>query len=65
MFEGVLTCKQAAGVGTSLCKEADVRPVGVDVDFFILDFPNSRNGKGRGHKHEPCRQLLPALVSGS
>lgn len=65
MFEGALTCKQAAGVGTSLWEEADVRLVGVDIDFFILDFPNSCNGKGRGHKHGPCRQLLPALVSGS
>lgn len=30
MFEGVLTCKQAAAV------EADVSPVGVDVDFLFL-----------------------------
>ena len=34
MSEGVLTCKQAAGVGTSLWEEADVKPVGVDVGFF-------------------------------
>lgn len=58
MFEGVLTCKRAAGVGILLWNEAGVRPVGVGVDVFMkIDLPNSRICKGHGYKHEPLWQL--------